>query len=225
MLDLGCGDGALTLVLHERSRAERTLGLDRSARMLAGARASSEVRFVRAAIERPPLRGRFDLVFSNAALQWVEDHPRLLGRLRTLVEPGGELCVQVPANDEHASHRAAAEVAREEPFRTALGGYVRRSPVLTADGYASLLGELGYRDVDARTVVYEHLLPARDGVLAWVEGSLLTDYAARLGETELAAFTARYRERLAETLPDARPFRYQFTRVLFRAVRAPGPGR
>ena len=37
----------------------------------------------------------YDLVFSNAALQWVGDHPTLFARLSAMLTPGGELAVQV----------------------------------------------------------------------------------------------------------------------------------
>jgi SAM-dependent methyltransferase len=62
----------------------------------------------------------FDVVFSNAALHWVPDHPSLLRRLRDALRPGGQLAVQVPANGDHPSHALPFEIAHEAPFRDAL---------------------------------------------------------------------------------------------------------
>ena len=44
------------------------------------------------------LEGHYDLIYSNAALQWLPDHPALLARLWAHLLPGGALEVQVPAN-------------------------------------------------------------------------------------------------------------------------------
>src|SRR5918912_4389170 len=95
IVDLGCGTGRLTALLHERLHARETIGLDRSARMLDEARANARaagLRFVEADIDAFPADGdRFDLIFSNAALQWVEHHEDLFARLCSALRTGGQL--------------------------------------------------------------------------------------------------------------------------------------
>lgn len=217
VLDLGCGSGELTRELQERLGAELVLGIDRSPAMLARAVARPGLAFARGDIARPPVRGRFELVFSNAALQWVDDHPRLLARLRDLVAPAGRLAVQVPANHRHPSHALAAELAGESPFREALDGFVRRSPVLTVANYEQVLGELGFRESRVVLRVYTHELDGPESVVDWVRGTLLTPYEERLPRRLFEAFLARYRERLVARLGPTRPFSYPFERILFRA--------
>jgi trans-aconitate 2-methyltransferase len=217
--DLGCGSGELTLALHERLQAGDTVGIDSSAAMLAAAAAHARqgLRFEQgdAGLFRPaqPL----DLVFSNAALHWVDDHGALFERLRDAVAPGGQLAVQMPANSGHLSHRVAAAVAAEAPFRGALGGWQRRDPVLPPEAYARLLHRLGFREQSVRLQIYSHLLPARDGVVEWVKGTLLTEYRSRLGDELFPAFLARYREKLLPLLEDERPYLYPYPRVLLWA--------
>ena len=53
-----------------------------------------------------------DLVFSNAALQWVPDHARVFPHLLAQVAPGGALAVQIPAHLASPIHQAMLEVAR-----------------------------------------------------------------------------------------------------------------
>jgi len=128
-VDLGCGSGELTAELHRAAGAAETLGIDLSDSMLAKAapHASGGLRFEKGDIARFAPVEPFDLVFSNAALHWVPDHPALLTRLTQAVNPGGQLAFQVPDNFDHASHRAAEEVAAEEPFgRDRVGEVVRR---------------------------------------------------------------------------------------------------
>lgn len=224
-LDLGCGTGELTRVLHDRLSARETLGLDRSTAMLerSGAYASGGVSFEQGDLGtftagRPD--GAWDLVFSNAALHWVDDHEALLARLTRAVAPGGQLAVQVPANFDHPSHRTADEVAAEPPFREALAGWTRGSPVLDPRTYAEVLHRLGWARQHVRLVVYAHVLPGPEAVVDWVRGTLLTAFEERLGPDRYAAFLERYRARLLAALPADRPYLYGFKRILFWARKA-----
>jgi trans-aconitate 2-methyltransferase len=126
----------------------------------------------------------------------------------------------MPANHDHPSHVVAGEVAGDEPFRTALRGYRRVSPVRAPEWYAELLDRLDLADQHVRLQVYLHRLASRDEVVEWVRGSLLTDYQARMPGPLFEEFLAAYRERLLPRLEDSRPYRYPFKRLLFWGVRA-----
>jgi trans-aconitate 2-methyltransferase len=230
-IDLGCGTGELTRDLHRRTGARETIGLDSSRAMLTKARAleGDGLRFVAGDIwefARGARTGgdpaeQYDLIFSNAALQWVEDHPALIAHLAARLADGGQLAVQVPANEDHASHVTAREVAQEEPFRTALGGHVRRFPLLTPEGYAALLDSLAFAEQHVRLQVFGHHLSGREDVIEWVKGTLLTDYQKRLPPDLWERFLARYRELLLPRLKDAHPYFYAFKRILFWAAKPP----
>lgn len=215
-VDLGCGTGELTRALHERLEASETLGIDGSDAMLAkaGAFATPGLRFEKGDIGTLAPERPFDLVFSNAALQWIDGHEGLLARLTETVAPGGQLAFQVPANSDHPSHTVAAEVAREEPFRSAMAGTPRKSPVLPPDVYATLLHRLGYAEQHVRLQVYGHRLASRDEVVEWVKGTLLTEYEKRLPPDLFGKFLERYRAALLPRLEDARPHFYPFKRIL-----------
>jgi trans-aconitate 2-methyltransferase len=219
-VDLGCGSGELTAQLHRRLEAAETLGLDSSPAMLerAAGLAGDGLRFELGDIAELAEAG-WDVIFSNAALHWLPDQAGLLERLVTLLNPGGQLAVQMPANHDHPSHVVAAEVAGDEPFRTALDGYRRESPVRSPEWYAELLDRLGLAPQHVRLQVYLHHLAARDEVVEWVRGTLLTDYQARMPPELFETFLAAYRDRLLPRLEDTRPYRYPFKRLLFWGVR------
>ncbi|WP_394837022.1 methyltransferase domain-containing protein [Pendulispora rubella] len=215
VVDLGCGTGELTSVLHRDLGAAETLGIDASAEMLARAPTTPGLRFEKANIEAFSASAPFDLVWSNAALQWVQDHPSLFARLTKFVAPGGQIAVQMPANFDYPTHVIAAKVAAESPFAEgASTPYQRAFPLLTPEGYAKLLYDLGYTKQCVRLQVYAHLLPSREDVIEWVKGSLLTDYQSRLSPELYQLFLARYKERLLPELADTRPFFYPFKRLL-----------
>jgi trans-aconitate 2-methyltransferase len=216
VVDLGCGTGELTRSLHERTAAASTLGIDSSQTMLAQSaeHAGQGLTFELGDIAEWVPPAPVDVVFSNAALHWIEDHDALFARLTEALAPRGQLAVQVPANHDHPSHLVAERVAAEEPFRSALAGYVRRTPVLAPERYALLLQRLGYASQHVRLQVYLHRLPGPGAVVDWVKGTLLTDYRRRLTEGEYEHFLARYGDLLAAELPDQQPFPFPFKRIL-----------
>lgn len=223
LVDLGCGTGELTRALHRRLEARETLGIDSSKAMLArsspyaGEGLRFERREIMAFLDDPG--GTWDLVFSNAALHWVPVHEHVLKRLALALAPAGQLAIQVPANHDHPSHLAAAQIAQEAPFRAALAGYVRHTPVLLPEEYAVVLDRLGYREQHVRLEVYGHRLESRDEVVEWTKGTLLTDYESRLPPDLFTEFVARYRERLLPRLADTRPHFFPFKRILLWAKR------
>ncbi len=222
VVDLGCGTGTLTARLHAHLGATTTVGIDSSAAMLEQARPleNAGLRFELGDIAGFEAPGEFDVVFSNAALHWVPDHPGLLRRLRHALRPGGQLAVQVPANADHPSHALAFEIAHEAPFGAAmhddpLGDQV--TPVLAPEAYATLLDELGFVDPHVRLQVYGHHLASTADVVEWTKGTTLTRYESGLPPELYEEFVDRYRRRLLDALGDRSPYFYAFKRVLFHA--------
>ena len=216
VVDLGCGTGEMTRVLHDRLPGAETLGVDSAETMLAESApfVTAGLRFARADIAAFAPDAAFDLIVSNAALHWLPDHAALFARLRDGLAARGQLAVQVPANYDYPSHVVAAQVGGEAPFRDALGGFTVGCPVHAPEWYAALLHRLGFRLQHVRLQVYAHLLDTRDDVVEWVRGSLLTAYQRRLPAELWPAFVERYRARLLAELPDQRPFFYPFKRLL-----------
>lgn len=206
VVDLGCGTGVLTRVLHEHTQAAETVGVDRSEPMLAQSaqHAGGGVRFERGDIEAFAGKG-LDVVFSNAALQWVDGHEALFPRLAATLREGGQLAVQMPMNHDHPAHTVAHEVARQPRHAKALGGYVRGYPLREVEWYAELVARMGFEEQHVRLQVYLHRLAGPEEVVEWVKGSLLTDYRNRLSPEEYEAYLSDFRERLLAELPDERP--------------------
>ncbi|HSA92287.1 MAG TPA: methyltransferase domain-containing protein [Terriglobales bacterium] len=220
VVDLGCGIGDLTRVLHERLRAQETVGIDRSAAMLdkAAKLAGGGLSFRRGEIEEFAEEDAYDLVFSNSALHWVPDHPALLGRLARALRAGGQLAAQMPDMYRHPSHLVAAEVAQE--FRQELGGYVHREYVLEPPEYRAILESADFRQHKVEVRYYDHELASRKDVMEWVKGTLLVQYKERLTVEAYGRFLERYRENLLPRLEDARPYVYSYRRILIWGKKA-----
>ena len=222
IVDLGCGSGELTRQLADALPESEALGLDTSPQMLekAAAHARPRLRFeqmsIEEAVQKIDLQGSFDLVFSNAAIQWVEDHETLVPRLLGLLRPGGQLAVQLPSNHTHPTHTLIVETAGEEPFRSVLEGWTRRPPVLALERYAELLYQNGGQDLLVFEKIYPHVLENADALADWTSGTALVPYFERLGEAQRETFMQRYRQRLWERYPES-PVFYGFRRILFTA--------
>ncbi len=221
IVDLGCGTGELTSILHQELKAKETEGIDSSETMLTKARplAGDGLRFELGDINIFSARRPYDLVFSNAALHWVSDHRTLLKRLSSGIAEGGQLAVQVPANYHHPAHRLAGELAGESPFREALGGFRFEKSVLEPEEYATLLNSLHFRRQQVRLQVYVHYLNSREDVVEWVKGTTLTAYQRRMPAGVFSEFVNRYRSRLFDHFEDVQPFFFPLNRILFWAQR------
>jgi trans-aconitate 2-methyltransferase len=219
VIDLGCGTGELTRRLADALPDSDVTGVDSSPQMLAKAahQARAGLRFEEGAIEA--VDGTWDLVFSHAAIQWVDDHARLVPRLFGLVARGGQLVVQLPSNYAHPSQTIVRELAGEAPFAAALGGYQRESSVLPLPAYAELLHASGGVELTALEKVYPHILGSADEVAEWTRGTVLLPYFERLTPSLQEAFLQRYKERLRALWP-AGPVFYGFRRIVFAAKRA-----
>lgn len=221
VVDLGCGSGELTRQLADALPNSQVTGLDSSPQMLDAARAAS--------IERPgltfqpgdqaALTGEWDLIFSNAALQWSENHEELIPRLFMKLKPGGQIAVQVPSNHNHVSHQVYREIAEEDEFRSVLQGYQRHAPVLTIDQYARILFNCGAEEISVFEKVYPHILENADAVVEWISGTALVPYFERLGEHR-EEFVEAIRRKMRAAMPGT-PVFYPFRRILFSA-RKPG---
>ncbi len=218
VVDLGCGTGELTARLARSLPGSQVLGIDSSPEMLAQARAQTgpNLRFERCSIE--DLEGEWDLIFSHAALHWVEDHPALLPRLVERLRPGGQLAVQMPSNHTHPAQTLILELAGESPYREALGGWARRSPVLGTGSYAELLFAAGTEEIVVFEKVYPHVLEDADAVAEWGAGTVLVPYFERLPPELRERFMQRYRERLKAYWPGSPAF-YAFRRTFLAATR------
>jgi trans-aconitate 2-methyltransferase len=217
VVDLGCGTGELTARLADQLPESDVLGIDSSPEMLAQAAslARPRLRFERQAIE--DVAGHWDVVFSHAALQWVDDHTTLIPHVLALVAPGGQIAVQVPSNHNHESHLLIRETAGEERFRAALGGWMRIAPVLSIDAYAEILHAHGGTAVTVFEKIYPHVLEDADAIVDWVKGTALVPYLERLPEHLREPFMERYRQKLRARWPEC-PVFYPFRRILFSAT-------
>ncbi len=196
--DLGCGPGNSTALIAARYPDAAIAGIDNSAAMIAAARTRlPKVRFELIGIEDWPEPGPWDLLFTNAALQWVPNHEHLLPRLAGRLALGGSLAIQMPDNLDEPSQTAMQQAAQKVRFAEKLcGAGQARVTLLDSRGYYALLKPF-CRRVDVWKTTYYH--PLAGGVAAivdWFKGTGLIPFLKPLLPDEQAIYLQTYREEL-----------------------------
>jgi trans-aconitate 2-methyltransferase len=197
--DLGCGPGNVTTLLAGRWPSARVTGVDSSAAMLDKARALPGIAWQQADLDTWGPAASPDLIFSNAALHWVDRHATLFPRLLRTLKPGGVLAVQMPRQHLNPSHSILFDMVRETRW-AALAGATRDNPVATPnDYYAWLAPEAAALDI--WETEYQHVLEGENPVLQWFMGSVLRPVLDRLHERDRPEFLADYGARVAAAYP------------------------
>lgn len=220
IIDLGCGTGTATALLASRWPGAAITGLDASDAMIARAKAEgpSGVEWRQGDIaawavddDAPAV----DLIFSNAALHWLDDHDSLLPALLKRLRPGGVLAVQVPANHTEPSHTTLFDLARDPRWAGRLLPLCRLAPVAAPEVYHRLLAPL-VSALDLWQTTYLHVLEGVDPVARWTDSTIVRPLTGALSHAEAMELRAAYAAALRAAYPpgdDGRtlfPFRRLF---------------
>ncbi|OAH14113.1 trans-aconitate 2-methyltransferase [Streptomyces jeddahensis] len=210
--DLGCGPGNVTRLLADRWPAAHITGFDNSPEMLARAEPLAGPTAGGGRLDFAPADATtwapspdepYDLIISNATLQWVPDHAECFPSWIAGLVPGGTLAFQVPSNFDAPSHVLMREMAESARWKDRLAGVLRHGDaVLSSSDYLERLVALGC-EADVWETTYLHLLQGEDPVLDWVKGTGLRPVLTALADDSAAteAFVAEYRGLLREAYP------------------------
>ncbi len=219
--DLGCGPGNSTALLAARWPEASHTGVDNSPDMLTKARASGvEATWMEADIGAWAPDAPQDVIFSNAALHWLDGHDRILHSLMTHLAPGGSLAVQMPRNFAAPSHVLLRETATEwdDPR---LADAIREDPVADPSAYHAILKPHAVQ-TDIWETTYLQVLTGPDAVFAWTSGTALVPLMEALGPEDGHAFAEAYKARLAAAYPQQADGTtlFPFTRIFMVAIKA-----
>lgn len=198
VVDIGCGPGNSTAVLRKVFPQATLLGIDNSPSMIEKASASyPDIPF--SLCDAASLSGTYDLLFSNACLQWIPDHRTLIPYLMTKLNDGGALAVQIPMNGEEPLYRIIREVA-------AIGTWdfsrvaEETNETLSPNEYFDILTAAS-RHFDMWETVYTHAMPSHEHLLDWVRSTRLRPYLAALNEEQGQAFETEILRRVRDVYP------------------------
>jgi SAM-dependent methyltransferase len=189
ILDLGCGDGVLTLKIMEGGA--RVIGLDASDAMVEAARSRGVDAFVADAqaldLEGQAIRfGQFDAAFSNAALHWMLDPDAVASGVFSVLKPGGRFAGEMGGEGNIATLRNAIRAELSERGYDVPAEDPQWYPGV--EEFVRLYACAGFTGVQATLIQRPTPLPA--GVAAWVK-------TFRAGWLEVAGVPLEAREDVA----------------------------
>jgi trans-aconitate methyltransferase len=163
ILDLGCGDGQLTLKLA--ATGANVTGVDASPHMAAAARARGVQADVASAELLPYPDGAFDAVFSNAALHWVRDHDAMIEQVHRVLRTGGRFVAEMGGHGNIAAIRVAFIAALERIGFASREDDVNYYP--TPDAYTQRLERHGFK-VDRMALIPRPTPLGAGGMAEWL---------------------------------------------------------
>ena len=197
VVDLGCGPGNSTQVLRTRWPQAKLLGIDKSSEMIQAAKTSyPDQDFLLADAASWTPTDSIDLVYSNAALQWLPDHRSLLRHLFSMVASSGALAFQIPSANYALVRTLIHDISRETRWSERMNGprteLTMESPAFY---YDALVGDAS--SLDIWETEYQHVLASKPAIVEWIASTGLRPFLAALDtDDERSAFVAELHRRI-----------------------------
>lgn len=202
VIDLGCGPGNSTQVLWSRWPNACVVGLDSSPEMIAAAQdiyPDQHWRLGDIATWVDDLK--FDVVFSNAALQWLGNHGELLPRLFRQVAPGGALALQIPATNDASIRSIIHEVSEDSAWSYRMNGARAALTFMHPSEYYDMLAT-NAQSVDLWETEYQHVLKSPAAIIEWISSTGLRPFLDALqSDDERQRFMTMLLDRVTEAYP------------------------
>lgn len=221
IIDIGCGPGNSTNVLKSRWPQAEIIGLDSSKAMLDKAKSKyNGIDWVCTdATDDLTELGKFDIVFSNAAIQWIPNQDLLLKKLFGMLSDNGVLAIQVPCTKYMPLYTELKILISSEKWEHEFSGFADNCIKNTADFYYNNLCNLT-NEIDLWETNYFHVMNTHSDIVKWYTGSSLRLYLDYLkDERQILDFTSDYETALKEAYPTQNNGKvlFPFTRIFFIA--------
>lgn len=177
IIDIGCGPGNSTIILKNRFPNAYILGIDNSENMISNAKRNYfdiDFKICDANTELSQLGNNYDIVFSNACIQWLPNHCKLISEMMNLLKKGGVLAVQTPMNYQEPIHKIIIEVAQSDKWKAYFSN-PRIFYNLNQSQYFDLLSDVS-ADFFIWETTYYHKLESHNAIIEWYRATGLRPY-------------------------------------------------
>lgn len=218
VVDIGCGPGNSTFAVAQCFPDAQLVGIDSSLNMIEKAKSKyPTLKFE--LCDALELVGKYDLLFSNACLQWIPNHAALIPALMSKLNEKGILAVQIPMNSEEPLFQIIREVASERKWGLR-DVKLQPNETLTPTAYFNILTACAssFEMWESR---YYHNLPDHQALVDWVKGTRIRPYLDCLDEAHGVAFENEIMERAKAAYPilDSGEVVLGFRRFFFTAIK------
>lgn len=221
IVDIGCGPGNSTQVLKTHFPHAHIMGIDNSENMIAKATATypSLAFKLLSVAELCRDDATYDVIFSNACLQWVPNHKELVPLLFGRLNENGVLAVQIPINTQEPLFKIIKETVQEEKWGFPASLH-EQNTTLRGDEYFDILSSLT-DTFDIWETAYYHSMPSIHAMVEWVKGTRLLPYTQALDKADARRLIDEISERAAKVYKKQAngAIVFRFRRLFFTARR------
>jgi trans-aconitate 2-methyltransferase len=189
IIDLGCGPGNSSQVLVQRWLTSYFVGVDNSVSMIEKAKMDyPNQEWVVADASNYKTDLKFDLVFSNATIQWIPNHENLLSKFHELLSDRGILAIQIPMFWDMPLAKAIEKVSKGNRWKTRTKDVLNLFTIHDYFFYYDQLSGL-FNTIDMWETDYMHILDSQNSILEMIKSTGLKPYLERIeGNAEKLEF-------------------------------------
>lgn len=222
ILDIGCGPGNSTSVLKKMFPNANILGVDSSENMIKRAKESYsdiDFRLCDVTTELDTL-DEYDIIFSNACLQWIPNHKEFIPRLFTKLNKNGVLAVQMPMNGQETLFKIISDVTSDPKWNFS-SMKLETNETLLPDEYFDILS-CSSNNYDIWETIYYHNMPSVEAMVEWVKGTRLRPYLNAVDKETAESIEKEITERAIRTYNKQSNGEYifKFRRFFFIAIKS-----
>ncbi|MFC2137814.1 methyltransferase domain-containing protein [Bacteroidota bacterium] len=180
IIDIGCGPGNSTQILAERWPDARILGVDKSPAMIEKAKRdypNQDWRIMDSG--KNEINEKFDIVFSNATIQWISNHADLLKRFYNLLIDGGMIAIQLPLFFDMPLGKSIASIAEDKRWSSFTKEVTSLFTIHDCSTYYNYLTEF-YNSMEIWESDYIHILDSQESILEMIRSTGLRPYLDKL---------------------------------------------
>jgi trans-aconitate 2-methyltransferase len=203
VLDLGCGDGALTSRLAELVPRGFVLGIDASRGMIDTAvkHTGDNLRFDKMDITSIDFKEEFDLVFSNAALHWIKDHGTLLSKVFDSLKPGGVARFNFAAEGNCPNFlKIIRELMAGEEFHEHLKDFNWPWYMPGISEYRELAERLPFKEIHVWGGQVDKNFPDEDALAGWIDQPSIVPFIEHIADKKAGL---QFRNTVVERMTEA----------------------
>lgn len=222
IIDIGCGPGNSTDVLKKTFPLADITGADSSFNMLETAKKTypdTNFLLLDASKDLETLGKKYDIVFSNACIQWIPQHKKLIKNMMNLLNENGVLAVQLPYNMKEPIHNIINQTVKSDKW-TDKFKEKRIFYRLTQEEYFDILAE-NSSDFRIWETTYYHRMKSHESIMEWYKSTGLYPYLAVLNDNDKKELLHDVYNKVVTAYPASEngEIIFKFPRLFFIAIK------
>ena len=191
VLDLGCGDGALTAEIAEKLPKGKVVGIDASQGMIDAAfsKTKANLQFRLMDINNLTFDNEFDIIYSNATLHWIKDHKRLLKNIHRALHGRGRIRFNF-AGDGNCSYfyKVIREAMALKVFKNYFSNFIWPWYMPSIDEYRTLVEHSEFQQSRVWEENADRYFPDEEAMIRWIDQPSIVPFLSHITTQNKEAF-------------------------------------